>query len=190
MAFALRYRLGSSSLSTRRRTASHDAAGFTSCCGLVSCSTPLRTPPLDDARGLHYRGPWRLPGPDSHRPAALSLSLSYVTTTSLSSWRPSCWTHPDCRARIPGGRCPQPPARGRFQGSGSTQRLQRAALDTPGLGARHSPSGGEGDGLGGVPRVCGQTSRRTPSRNRTSRRRFGRTRARVQRDSCQCARLR
>ncbi len=25
--------------------------------------------------------------------AALSLSLGYVTTTSLLSWRPSCWTH-------------------------------------------------------------------------------------------------
>jgi len=25
-----------------------------------------------------YRGPWRLPGPDSHRLAALSLSLGYV----------------------------------------------------------------------------------------------------------------
>ena len=87
-----RNRLGSS-LSARRRTARNDAAGFTSCCGLVTCSAPLRTPPLDDARGPHYRGPWRLPGPDSHRLAALSLSLSYVTTTSLSSWRPSCWTH-------------------------------------------------------------------------------------------------
>jgi hypothetical protein len=70
-----------------------DAAGFTSCCGLVSRSVPLRTPPLDDARGPHYRGPWHLPEPDFHRLAALSLSLSYVTTTSLSSWRPSCWTH-------------------------------------------------------------------------------------------------
>jgi putative ABC transport system permease protein len=46
-----------------------------------------------DARGVHYLGPWRLPGPDSHRLAALSLLLSCVTTTSPSSWRPSCWTH-------------------------------------------------------------------------------------------------
>jgi hypothetical protein len=76
------------------------AAGFTSRYGLISCSTPLRTPPLDDARGPHYRGPWRLPGPDSHRLAALSLSLSYVTTTSMSSWRPSCWTHSEYRVRI------------------------------------------------------------------------------------------
>ena len=61
----------------------NDAAGFTSCCGLASCSAPLRTRPLDHARGLHYRGPWRLPRPDSHRLAALSLSLGYVITTSL-----------------------------------------------------------------------------------------------------------
>src|SRR5271157_5213850 len=30
----------------------NDAAGFTSCCGLVSCSAPLRTRPLDHARGF------------------------------------------------------------------------------------------------------------------------------------------
>src|SRR5208282_2875768 len=57
---------------------------------------PLRTRPLDHARGLCYRGPWRLPGPDSHRLAALSLSIGYVitTSTSLLSWRPIFWTHP------------------------------------------------------------------------------------------------
>jgi len=70
-----------------------DAAGFTSCCGLVSCPAPLRTRPLDHARGLHYRGPWRLPGPDLHRLAVLSFSLGYVMSTSLSPWRPNCWTH-------------------------------------------------------------------------------------------------
>src|SRR5271166_6970916 len=76
----------------------NDAAGFTSCCGLVSCSAPLRTRPLDHARGLCYRGPWRLPGPDSHQLAALSLSIGYVitTSTSLLSWRPIFWTHPPC----------------------------------------------------------------------------------------------
>ena len=83
-----------------KKDRANGAAGFTSRYGLISCSTPLRTPPLDDARGPHYRGPWRLPGPDSHRLAALSLSLSYVTTTSLSSWRPSCWTHSEFRVRI------------------------------------------------------------------------------------------
>jgi hypothetical protein len=37
----------------------------------------LRTP------GTSYRGPWRLPGPDSHRPAALSLSFGYTTNSFL-----------------------------------------------------------------------------------------------------------
>ena len=94
-------RLGSSS-SVQRTDRRNDAAGFTSCCGLVSCSAPLRTRPLDHARGLHYRGPWRLPGPDSHRQAALSLSIGYVitTSTSLLSWRPIFWTHPLCAGRV------------------------------------------------------------------------------------------
>jgi hypothetical protein len=34
--------------------------------------------------GISYQGPWRLPGPDSHRLAALSLSLGYTTTSNLS----------------------------------------------------------------------------------------------------------
>ena len=54
-----------------------------------SASTPASRP----TPGASYQGPWRLPGPDSHRLAALSLSLGYVTTTSLSSWRPNSWTH-------------------------------------------------------------------------------------------------
>ena len=51
---------------------------------------------LNHARGLRYRGPWRLPGPDSHRLAALSLSIGYVITTSTPTlpWRPIFWTHP------------------------------------------------------------------------------------------------
>src|SRR5439155_24702907 len=48
-----------------------------------------RTRPLDHARGLRYRGPRRLPGPDSHRQAALNLSLPYVMSTIPSSWRRS-----------------------------------------------------------------------------------------------------
>ena len=77
MAFALKEqaRLLLVRLSTDRR---NDAAGFTSCCGLVSCSAPLRTRPLNHARGPHYRGPWRLPGPDSHRPADNSFTLGYM----------------------------------------------------------------------------------------------------------------
>jgi hypothetical protein len=45
----------------------YDAAGFASCYGPASCSAPLRPRPLDRTRRLHYRGPWRLPGPVSHR---------------------------------------------------------------------------------------------------------------------------
>ena len=43
----------------------HDAADFASRCGPASCSTPLRPRPLNRTRELRYRGPWRLPGPDS-----------------------------------------------------------------------------------------------------------------------------
>ena len=68
-------------------------SGFAARCGPASCSTPLRTRHLGRARGLPYQGPRRLPGPDSHRLVVLSLSFGYVTTTSLSSWRPHCGAH-------------------------------------------------------------------------------------------------
>jgi hypothetical protein len=42
---------------------------------------PLRTRPLDHARGPRYRGPRRLPGPDSHRQAAPNLSLAMSCRT-------------------------------------------------------------------------------------------------------------
>ena len=58
-----------------------DAAGFASCCGPASCSAPLRRRPLDRRRGLRYRGPWRLPGPDFHRLAVTELALGH-----LMSW--------------------------------------------------------------------------------------------------------
>ena len=41
---------------------------------------PLRHRTLTRRREPRYRGPWHLPGPDSHRLAALSLSLGYVMT--------------------------------------------------------------------------------------------------------------
>ncbi len=69
------------------------AAGFTFVADRPVDPAPLRTRPLDHARGLHYRGPWRLPGPDFHRLAALSLSIGYVTMTSSSPWRPICWAY-------------------------------------------------------------------------------------------------
>jgi hypothetical protein len=67
-----------------------DAAGFASCCGLASRPPPLwdGLPPLRPRalarrRECCYRGPWRLPGPDSHRLAAVSLSLGYVVVPSF-----------------------------------------------------------------------------------------------------------
>jgi hypothetical protein len=53
-------------------------------------SAPLRTRPLDHARGHHYQGPRRLPGPDSHRLAIVNLSflrhadLHFLTTPEQS----------------------------------------------------------------------------------------------------------
>jgi hypothetical protein len=55
----------------------NDAAGFASCCGPVGCPPrtggglpPPRPRDLARRRECCYRGPWRLPGPDSHRPIA------------------------------------------------------------------------------------------------------------------------
>src|SRR5665213_3420655 len=66
----------------------HGAASFPGCCGPPNCTTPLRTRHFGRARELHYRGPWRLPGPDSHRLVVASLSLGYVMNAPLQSWRP------------------------------------------------------------------------------------------------------
>jgi hypothetical protein len=83
------HRLGT--LSTRPKTDVRDDAcsGFTRVADRTVDPAPLRTRPLDHARGHHYQGPRRLPGPDSHRQAALNLSLLYVMSTILSSWRRS-----------------------------------------------------------------------------------------------------
>ena len=54
---------------------------------------PLRHRAFARRREPRYRGPWRLPGPDFHRLAALSLSPGYVIASSSMSWRPSYWTH-------------------------------------------------------------------------------------------------
>src|SRR4029450_9752781 len=69
----------------------NDAAGFASCCGPASRPPPPRDglPPLrprDLARRREccYRGPWRLPRPDSHRLAAVSLPLGYAVVLLLS----------------------------------------------------------------------------------------------------------
>ena len=50
-------------------------SGFTHVADRTVAPAPLRTRPLDHARGHRYRGPRRLPGPDSHRQAAPNLSL-------------------------------------------------------------------------------------------------------------------
>src|SRR5436309_14554985 len=44
---------------------------------------PPRPRGLARRRECCYRGPWRLPGPDSHRLAAVSLSLGYVVLPSF-----------------------------------------------------------------------------------------------------------
>jgi hypothetical protein len=61
----------------RPAAGSHDDAysGFTHFADPAVAFAPLRTRPLDHARGRHYRGPSRLPAPDSHREAAPNLSL-------------------------------------------------------------------------------------------------------------------
>ena len=55
---------------------------------------PLRRRPLDRRREPRYQGPWRLPGPDSHRLAALNLSLGlrHIIKPPMTGV-PSCWTH-------------------------------------------------------------------------------------------------
>src|SRR6266571_2490648 len=91
MAFALRIRarlpLGPAHAGIR-----NDAAGFASCCGPASCSpphrgfvAPLRRRALTRRREPCYQGPWRLPRPDSHRLAAVSLPLGYAINLLSSS---------------------------------------------------------------------------------------------------------
>jgi hypothetical protein len=59
---------GAGSLTTLRQ-------GFTHVADRAVDPAPLRTRPLDHARGLHYQGSRHLPGPDSHRQAIVNLSL-------------------------------------------------------------------------------------------------------------------
>ena len=68
----------------------NDATDFASCCGPISRSpphrdfvAPLRRRHLCRRREPCYQGPWRLPGPDSHRLAAVNFSLGYVITNSF-----------------------------------------------------------------------------------------------------------
>jgi hypothetical protein len=84
------YRLGS--LLAALAVIPDDAAGFASCCGPVSCPPrtrgglpPPRRRDLAQRRECRYRGPWRLPGPDSHRLAAVSLALGYTSPPFVAS---------------------------------------------------------------------------------------------------------
>jgi hypothetical protein len=60
---------------TRNGSLDDACSGFTHVADRTVASTPLRTRPLDHARGHRYRGPGHLPEPDSHRQAILNLSL-------------------------------------------------------------------------------------------------------------------
>jgi len=73
--------------------ASLDVADWPVATAFMRCRRSASTAGSRPSPGASYRGPWRLPGPDLHRLAALSLSLGYTMSTSSSSWRPSCWTH-------------------------------------------------------------------------------------------------
>jgi hypothetical protein len=58
-----------------RRGCDDACSGFTHVTDRTVAPAPLRTRPLDHARRHSYQGPRHLPGPDSHRPAVLNLSL-------------------------------------------------------------------------------------------------------------------
>jgi hypothetical protein len=118
----------------------NDAASFASCCGLPSCSTPLRHRHLYRPRGLHYRGPWCLPGPDLHRLVIVSLSLGYVMLTPLCSWRPSCWTHTGREPQRPGQGVPVEPSIAPPIQSSFVRACRQGAGTTP--GGRNGPLGG------------------------------------------------
>jgi hypothetical protein len=63
---------------------------------------PLRRRPLDRRREPCCQGPWRLPGPNSHRLADENLRSDHPIIpygTSFTSGRPNSWTHSHTRAR-------------------------------------------------------------------------------------------
>jgi hypothetical protein len=72
-----RHETGSAPSPPHPRQGPHNDAysGFTHVADRAIASAPLRTRPLDHARGLRYQGPRRLPGPNSHRQAIVNLSL-------------------------------------------------------------------------------------------------------------------
>src|SRR6266508_6041418 len=78
---------------------------------------------LSCRREPRYRGPWRLPGPDSHRLAALSLSLGYVMGIPL-----------DTHGARAAGRTLRP------EEVGGAAKASGAAVPRGGFAARRSPS--------------------------------------------------
>src|SRR5437899_5302017 len=82
------HRLGSL-WSAFRRGANDACPGFAAAADWTSCSppcrgfvAPLRRRDLARRREPCYRGPWRLPGPDSHWLVVLSLSLGLLLSTT------------------------------------------------------------------------------------------------------------
>jgi hypothetical protein len=54
------------------------AADWSVATSSMRCRRSASTPGSRPTPGASYPGPWRLPGPDSHRLAILSLSLGYI----------------------------------------------------------------------------------------------------------------
>ena len=124
-----------------QRTGLHDDAysGFTHVADRAIASAPLRTRPLDHARGHRYQGPRRLPGPDSHRQAIVNLSLlRHVVLLFLMAPKQSRRTADDAAVR--------------FRESGALNELVECAFaqawqDLSGEGAEQVWGGG---GLGSL----------------------------------------
>jgi hypothetical protein len=76
---------------------------------------------LAQRRECCYRGPWRLPGPDSHRLAAVSLSLGYVVVPSFR-----CSSAPELLAAHSSGITqPAPPRPNQVEGTSNCCMLLR-----------------------------------------------------------------
>ena len=134
--------------------------------GPVSRFAPLRTRPLDHARGRPYRGPGRLPGPDLPWLALLSCR----SVTSCHSGTPSChgcpskWAHGESHpSTTTPGRLPAlvPALRRPPETAGDPETATHRSVGRPGLRAkgqvrRHLPRREDGaTGTGTGPRACG-----------------------------------
>jgi hypothetical protein len=95
---------------------------FTRVADRTVASAPLRTRPLDHARGPHYQGPRRLPGPDSHRQAAPNLSLATSCRTPFP--------HGTEQSRRTRPQRERPRARGRHSQSRESAGMARCVAQT------------------------------------------------------------